>query len=87
MLAALSLPASNTFLFFGSAAILDIKLVTDPTLLLDPNVLHDKLHAARFPSAIFLSAVLAERTPLEVAALVDVLVKEAHVVVKLWYKG
>jgi hypothetical protein len=87
MLAALSLPASNSFLLFGSAAILDIELVTDPTLLVDPDILHDELHAARLSSAILLSAVLAERTPLEVAALVDLLVKEAHVVVKLWDQG
>ena len=80
MLAALSLPASNTILLFGSAAILDIELVTDPTLLLDPNVLHNELHAACLTGAILLSAVLAERTPLEVATLVDLLVKEAHIV-------
>ena len=83
MLAALSLPASDTFLFLGFAAVLDIKLVTDPTLLMDMDVLHDKLHTARLTGSILLSAVLAERTPFEVAALVDLLVEEAHVVVKL----
>jgi hypothetical protein len=31
--------------------------------------------------------MLAERPPFEVAALVDLLVKETHVVVKLWCQG
>src|SRR5438270_2100753 len=75
MPAALFLPASNSFLLFGSAAILNIELVTDPTFLVDPNILHDELHAACFSSTILLSAVLAERTPLEIAALVVLLVK------------
>lgn len=83
MFAALSLPASNSFLLFGSAVILDVELVTDPTFLLDPDILHDELHTARLSSSILLGAVLSERTPLEVAALVDLLFKEAHVVVKL----
>lgn len=83
VLAAFPLPASDTVFFFGFAVIFDLKLVADPTLCVYMDVLHDKLHAARLASAVLLSAVLTERTPFEVAALVDLLVKEAHVLVKL----
>ena len=51
------------------------------------DVLHHKLHTAGLASAVLLGAMLAERPPFEVAALVDLLVKEAHVVVKLWRQG
>ena len=79
MLAAFPLPAPDTVLLFRFPAILDLKLVTDSTLCVDVDVLHHKLQTAGLTSAIFLGAVLAERPPFEVAALVDLLVKEAHV--------
>jgi hypothetical protein len=83
VLAAFPLPASDTVFLFGFAAIFDIKLVADPALCVYMDVLHHELHTTGLASAVLLSAVLTERPPLEVAALEDLLVKEAHVVVKL----
>lgn len=84
MLAAFSLPAPDTVLFLRFPAILDFKLVTGPAFLVDMDVLHYELHTAGFTGPIFLRAVLSERPPFEVAALVDLLVKEAHCVETLW---
>jgi hypothetical protein len=87
MLAPFPLPAPDTVFLFGFAVILDFELVADSALRVDMDVLHHKLHTAGLASAVLLGAMLAERPPFEVAALIDLLVKEAHVVVKLWRQG
>jgi len=53
----------------------------------DMDVLHHKLHTAGLAGAVLLGTMLAKRPPLEVAALIDLLVKETHLVVKLWRQG
>jgi hypothetical protein len=87
VLAAFPLPAPDAVFLFGFAVILDFELVADSALCVDMDVLHHKLHTAGLASTVFLSAMLAERPPFEVAALIDLLVKEAHVMVKLWRQG
>ena len=79
VLAAFSLPASDRVLLIRFSPILNFKLLADTTFCTDVDVLHHKLHTAGLTNAMLLGAVLAERSPFEVAALVDLLVKEAHV--------
>jgi hypothetical protein len=83
VLAAFPLPAPDTVFLFSLAVILNFELVADSALCVDMDVLHHKLHATGLASAVLLGTMLAERPPFEVAALVDLLVKETHVVVKL----
>jgi hypothetical protein len=87
VLAAFPLPAPDTVFLFGFAVILDFQFVADSALCVDMDVLHHKLHAAGLTGAVLLSTMLAERPPLEVAALEDLLVKETHFTVKLWRQG
>ena len=78
------LPASDTVFLYAFTPILDIELFADSTFCVDGDVLHHKLHTAGLTSAVLLVAVLAERPPSEVAALVYFLVKEAHVQDRMW---
>lgn len=80
MFAAFLLPAPDTVLFLLFAANLDLKLLANPTLLVDMDVLHYELHPTGLTRTIFLSTVLTERPPFEVTALIDLLVIEAHLV-------
>lgn len=75
---AFTFPAFDVVLQLGPLTVLDLELITDGTLALDIDVVHDELHTACLTSAVFFGAVLAERTPLEVAAGIDGLVEEAH---------
>lgn len=79
LLAALLTPSLDAVLFLSATVILGLHLVTDLALLLDSIGRHDKLHAASFACTVLFGAVLAERSPLVIAALVDVLVEEAHI--------
>lgn len=78
LFAALLTPSLDALLLLSTTIPLGVHLVTDLALLLDSIGLHDQLHAAGFAGAVLFGAVLAERTPFVVAALVDVLVEEAH---------
>ncbi len=80
MLAAFPFPAPDTVFLFGFAVIFYFEFVADSALCVDMDVLHHKLHTTGFAGAVLLGAMLAERPPFEVAALVDLLVKETHVV-------
>lgn len=82
MLSAFPRPAFDTFLLLGDTVVLDGNLLAFGALLVYGNTGHDQLHAARFTGSVLLGTVLAERPPLEIAALVKLLVEEAHVDMK-----
>jgi hypothetical protein len=78
-LAPVALPAIDALNLGGPAAHLGVDLLTELALGASGNCLHDELHAAGFTDAVLLGAVLAEVTPLPVAASKSMLVVEAHV--------
>ena len=84
-LAAITLPASDAIDLGGPATHLGVDLLAELALRASGNCLHDELHATRFADSVLLGTVLAEVTPLPVAASESVLVVEAHVSsVKSW---
>jgi hypothetical protein len=87
LLAAFFLPASDPFLFLAYPVVLGVELVADLALLLDPIGCHDELHTAGLAGTVLFGAVLAERSPFVVAALVDILIEETHVAVLDNYWG
>jgi hypothetical protein len=58
---------------------LHVHLLADLALGANGHRLHDQFHPACFPRSILAVAMLPEVSPLPVAALESVLVKEAHV--------
>lgn len=77
--AAITLPAIDAFDLGGPAAHLGVDPLAELALGSCRNRLHDELHATRFTDPVLLGAVLAEVTPLPVAASKTMLVVEAHV--------
>lgn len=75
----LALPPVDTIDFGPPASHLGVDLLAQLALGPDRNRLHDELHTTSFTNAVFLGAVLAEVTPLPVAADESMLIEEAHV--------
>lgn len=78
-LAPIALPAIDALDLGGPTAHLGVDLLAELALGASRNRLHDELHAAGFTDTVLLGAVLAEVTPLPVAASKSMLVVEAHV--------
>jgi hypothetical protein len=57
---------------------LGFELIADAACLMYVDILHHELHTAVFTRLILLRAMLSEQSPLVIAALVNVLVKETH---------
>jgi hypothetical protein len=76
--ARLAVPPLDFLLLLPNASLFGINLLADSAFITNFDGLHDKPHAASLAGAVLLGAVLAEVTPLIVAAGHSVLVVKAH---------
>ena len=76
--ASLPPPTADAFNLSRFPALFGIDPLAQLALLVDRDGLHDKLHPTGFARSVFAVAMLAEVSPLPVAALETMLVVEAH---------
>jgi len=75
----LALPPADTVHLGGPTPLLGVDLLAELALGARLQRLHDEFHATRLANSVLLGTVLAEVSPLPIAARKTVLIEEAHV--------